>query len=185
MLYLYQPEVLARLLQAVAASHQPREERAASEHSSPASAGYRPCGRRRRPLLIFRAVSPHATPKLIAAVYQKVVPAPIFALVIEISQLSGPTGGPGAGAGAGAGNPLAALLGASGAGATATPARPQASAADIDDSPVPGAGAGVSAYEVADDAEDGDEAAEQEQDQDSPAAGSTTSGTSWENVEEA
>jgi import receptor subunit TOM20 len=136
-----------------------------------------------------RVIGSHATPKLIAAVYQKVVPAPIFALVIEISQLSGPTGGPGAGAGAGAGNPLAALLGAAGAGATATPARPQASAADIDDSPVPGAGAGagVSAYEVADDAEDEDEVAEegQEQDQDSPAAGSTTSGTSWENVEEA
>ena len=60
-------------------------------------------------------------------VYQKVVPAPIFALVIELTQVPGIS--------ATAGNPLAALggLGGAGGGPAAAPPRAAATVSDVDE----------------------------------------------------
>lgn len=86
----------------------------------------------------YRALRVYPQPVELLMIYQKVVPAPIFALVIELTQVPGisPMGG----------NPLAALGGMGGGAGMGAPAA-TASVQDVDDdlSPAPGAGAGAGA----------------------------------------
>lgn len=113
------------------------------------------------------------------AVYQKVVPPPIFALVIEITQMPGlsPSSGPGAG-GASA-DPLAALGGPS----LRAPPPAEASLDDIDEALASNPQAAAAAAAVVAAAEEDDEDVEDEEEQQSPKADSAKSGASWEQVE--
>ncbi|WWC90425.1 uncharacterized protein L201_005360 [Kwoniella dendrophila CBS 6074] len=69
----------------------------------------------------YRALRVYPQPLELLGIYQRVVPAPVWALLIELTSLSGASAASGPGA------------------STAIPAQPQASVADIDDaSPVTG-----------------------------------------------
>ncbi|WVQ95207.1 hypothetical protein IAU59_002301 [Kwoniella sp. CBS 9459] len=71
----------------------------------------------------YRALRVYPQPLELLGIYQRVVPPPVWALLIELTSLT--AGGMGAGA-----SPAGPGIGA---GSTAIPAQPQASVADIDD----------------------------------------------------